>query len=147
MLVCRNDQTNLHPAEALEAVADEKRIYGVQFNLEADSRSLIAAEMAEEVQEPENIGLYEPGEPIVFIKTAGLHAGRPVLMVITKSQPATVSFIKMGDNAEAQKTVELPVFEAPFLTASWKLCSDGNLYGFSGSATEGFKLFRSANSL
>lgn len=145
LLICRNDQASLHPAESLEAVADEKRIYGVQFNLEADSRSLIAAEMAEEVQEPEMIGLFEPGEPIVFSKTAGLHEEKPVLMVITKSKPTTLSFVKMGEHAEVLKTVDLPLFEAPFLTAGWKLCSDGNLYGFSGSATEGFKLFRSEN--
>lgn len=147
LLICKNDQTTMHPAVTLEAAAAGNRIFGVQFNLEAESRSIIAAEIADEVQEPEMLGLYEAGEQILYIKTAGTIADRPVIMVITRSSPAQISFIKLGDQAMPEKKLSLPVYDAPFLPASWKLCSDGNLYGFSGSATDGFKVYRAENTL
>ena len=145
LLICKNDQTVQHPAVALEPACDGQRLFGVQYNLEADSRGIIAAELADELQEPEMIGLYEPGEPIVFIKTAGIHANRLVVQVVTRSNPEILNFAKLGEHAEVLQSVALPVFDAPFLTASWKLCSDGKLYGFSGSATDGFTLLRSGN--
>lgn len=147
LLVCRNDKAELHPAGSLEAASAENRIYGVQYNFETESRTIIGAEISEEVQEPETIGLFEAGETIIFSKLAGVIGNRPVLMVITKSSPDTVSFLKLGDNAAVEKKVTLPVLDAPFLTTSWKLCSDGQLYGFSGTASEGFRLFRAENSL
>lgn len=147
LLICKNGQTTMHPAVALEAAASENRIFGVQFNLENDSRSIIAAEIADEVQEPEMLGLYEAGEEIIYIKTAGTVGNRPVLMVSRRSNPAVLDFIKLGDQATPEKTVSLPVFDAPFLPASWKLCSDGRFYGFSGSVSEGFKVYRAENAL
>lgn len=143
LMIYKNDKAVMHPAVALEPVTDGKRIFGVQYNLEKDSRSIIAAEIADELQEPEMLGLYEAGETIVFIKTAGINADKPVIMLVTASQPAVLKFIRLGEAASPEKTVTLPLFETSFLPASWKLCSDGNLYGFAGTASDGFKLLKS----
>lgn len=147
LMICKNDLVALHPAAALEAVATENRLFGVQFNYEPDSRTIISAELADEVQEPETIGLYEAGETIVFSKMAGVFDKKPVLMVVTKSNPEFISFVKLGENAAVENKIQLPVYDCPFLTSSWKLCSDGNLYGFNGTASEGFKIYRSEHNL
>ncbi len=143
LLIWKKGTANLHPATALEAAAAANRIFGVQFDFIADLRSVIAAEIADEVQEPEMFGLYEAGEPVIFIKTAGTHGLQPVIMFVTRSSPGEIHFVKLGENASPQKRISLPVLDGPYLTASWKLCSDGRLYGLHGSATDGFKVYRS----
>ena len=143
LLVWKKGSASLHPATALEAAASSSRLFGIQYDFAADSRSIIAAEIADEVQEPEMLGLYEAGEQILFSKTAGTHGSQPVIMLVTRSGPGEIHFIKLGENASVKKRISLPIFDGPYLTASWKLCSDGKLYGFQGSANEGFKIYRS----
>lgn len=145
--VCKDEKAALHPAASLEAIGTGKRLFGVQFNLENDSRTVISAELSDEVQEPETLGLYEAGEKILFCKMAGIVDEKPVIMTITQSAPATIKFIKFGDNFGLEKQLELEVLDGPFLHTNWKLCSDGNLYGFAGNASEGFKIYRSEHHL
>ena len=139
--ICRNGKADLHPATALEAVGDSKTLYGMQYNFDTESRTIISAELAEQPQEPETIALFEAGSNIVYSKMAGLLNNRPMFMVVTASNPGVLSFYTL-DEQQPTKKVELPIFEAPFLTSNWKLCSDGNLYGFEGTASEGFKIHR-----
>ncbi|KAF1079653.1 MAG: hypothetical protein GQF41_3968 [Candidatus Rifleibacterium amylolyticum] len=138
----RNGKAELHPAISLEAVSDGKTIYGLQYNFEEGSRTIVSAELAEQPQEPETVTLFEAGDSIVFSKMAGLINQRPAFMVVTKSKPAFLSLYSLDQQQQPKKHAELPVLEAPFLTSSWKLCSDGRFYGFEGTATGGFKILR-----
>lgn len=140
--ICRNGKADLHPATALEAVGDSKTLYGLQYNLDAESRTIISAELAEQPQEPETIALFEAGANIVYSKMAGLLNNRPMFMVVTTSNPGVLSFYTLDEQQQPTKQVDLPIFEAPFLASNWKLCSDGHLYGFEGIASEGFKIHR-----
>jgi len=143
----RNAKAELHPAVSLEAVGDSKKIYGLQYNFEAGSRTIVSAELAEQPQEPETITLFEAGDNIVFSKMAGLINQRPAFMVVTQSKPAFLSLYSLDQQQQPKKRAELPVLEAPFLTSSWKLCSDNHLYGFEGTATGGFRILRYDNKL
>ena len=140
--IVRNGKAELHPAVSLEAVGNDKTLYGLQYNFEAGSRTIVSAELAEQPQEPETIALFEAGDNIVFGKMAGLLNQRPAFMVVTQSKPAFLTLYSLDQQQQPQKRAELPVLEAPFLTISWKLCSDGRLYGFEGTATGGFKIHR-----
>ncbi len=140
--IVRNGKAELHPAVSLEAVGDNKTLYGLQYNFEASSRTIVSAELAEQPQEPETIALFEAGDNIVFSKMAGLLNQRPAFMVVTQSKPAFLSLYSLDQQQQPQKRAELPVLEAPFLTSNWKICSDGRLYGFEGTATGGFRILR-----
>jgi len=147
ILIKRKEQIYQHPATALEAVGTINRLYGVQYNFEDDSRAIISAEFTDEMQEPELISLYEAEEKIVFSKTAGIKNEKPVIMIIKASQPNILSFIQIDTEREKPVQIDLPLFDAPFLQPSaWKLCSDGNIYGFSGDAEKGFKFYKAEKS-
>jgi len=140
--IVRNGKADLHPAVSLEAVGDGKTVYGLQYNFEAGSRTIVSAELAEQPQEPETLTLFEAGDNIVFSKMAGLINQRPAFMVVTQSKPNFLSLYALDQQQQPKKRAELPILEAPFLTSNWKLCSDGHLYGFEGTATGGFKIHR-----
>jgi hypothetical protein len=144
--ISKNDKPYLHPAVALEAAGTAERLFGLQFNFEEDTRTVISAELADEIQEPDVYAVYEAGEKIIFSKTAGMHNGKPVIMVVTNSQPDLLKFVIVSKE-EAISKVELKMLEGPYLISSWKLCSDGNIYGFSGDAKDGFKFFQAQKGL
>jgi len=147
VLIKRKEQIYHHPAAALEAAGTVNRLYGLQFDLEENSRTVISAEFADEIQEPEVLTLYEAEEKIVFSKTAGIINDRPVIMVIKASQPTVLSFVQINPMMEKAAQIDLPVFDAPVLNPSaWKLCSDGNIYGFSAHAENGFKFYKAEKS-
>lgn len=144
--ISKDDKPYLHPAVALEAAGNINRIYGVQYNAAEDSRTIISAELADEIQEPEVLAVYEPEDKIIFCKTAGMKDEKPVLMVVTNSQPEVLKFVTITKE-QAVTRVELKMLDGPFLTTSWKLCSDGNIYGFAGDAEKGFKVYKAEKSL
>ncbi len=138
------DKVYMHPAVALEAVSDGKHLYGVQYSFEAESRSIIAAEISQELQEPDVLTVYDAGEEIIFSKLAGMVKQTLVLSIIKRSKPETISFIGFEKKIEKKATIDLKILEGPFLpTTSWKLCSDNSIYGFYGTASEGFRLYKS----
>ena len=68
-------------------------------------------------------------------------------MVIKASQPTVLSFVQINPMMEKAAQIDLPVFDAPVLNPSaWKLCSDGNIYGFSAHAENGFKFYKAEKS-
>ncbi len=140
--IVRNGKAELHPAISLEAVSDGKTLYGLQYNFEAGSRTIVSAELSEQPQEPETLALFEAGDNIVFSKMAGLIDQRPAFMVVTQSKPNFLCLYALDQQLQPQKRADLPILEAPFLTSNWKLCSDGRLYGFEGTATGGFRIVR-----
>ncbi|MBU1106887.1 MAG: hypothetical protein KKB51_09495 [Candidatus Riflebacteria bacterium] len=140
--ICRKGVAELHPAAALEAAGSNKSLYGLQYNLEAESRSIIKAEFAEQHQEPETLALFEAGESIVYCKIVGMLKDQPMFMIVTQSKPGIMIFYALDAALQSVKKAELPIFDAPFLTSNWKLCSDGRLYGFEGHAKDGFKVHR-----
>lgn len=147
ILIKRKGNIYHHPAAALEAAGTINRLYGLQYDLEEDSRTIISAEFADEIQEPEVLSLFEAEEKIVFSKTAGIINDRPVIMVIKASQPTVLSFIHINPEKEKPAKIDLPVLDAPILSpAAWKLCSDGNIYGFSADAEKGFKFYKAEKS-
>lgn len=144
--ISKNDKPYLHPAAALEAIGHGNRIFGLQFNFAADSRTIISAELADEIQEPDVFTVYEPADKIVFSKTAGMKGDKPVIMIVTSLKPQILQFITLS-NEGPTGTIELNLLEGPFLPSSWKICSDGNIYGFAGDAKEGFKFFKAEKNL
>lgn len=147
VLIKRKEMIYQHPALALEAAGTINRLFGVQYNLEDDSRTIIGAEFAEEIQEPEVIALYEAEEKIIFSKTAGVKSEKPVIMVIKASQPTVLNFILIDTAKEKPVQIDLPIFDSPPLQPSgWKLCSNGEIYGFSADAEKGFKFFKAEKS-
>lgn len=144
--LCRAGQASLHPASSLEAVGDTSAIYGLQYDLDPASRTIVKAELATQPQEPETIALFEAGDNIVYSKTAGLLGDRPVFIFVTQARSQFINIYLLTDG-QMHKRAELPVFDAPFLPTAWKLCSDGKFYGFAGNAREGFKLYRYAGRL
>ncbi|PKL43323.1 MAG: hypothetical protein CVV42_20280 [Candidatus Riflebacteria bacterium HGW-Riflebacteria-2] len=140
--IVRDGKAELHPAISLEAVGDSKTVYGLQYNFEAGSRTIVSAELATQPQEPETIALFEAGDNIVFCKMAGMLGKRPAFMIVTQAKPEVLAIYQLNPQQQPLKRAELPVFEAPFLTSSWKLCSDGRFYAFEGTATGGFKIHR-----
>ncbi len=139
--IIRDGKAELHPAASLEAVGDIKTVYGLQYNFEAGSRTIVSAELAAQPQEPETIALFEAGDNIVYSKMVGLIGQQPAFMVVTQSRPEVFMLYSLNQQ-QPQKRAELPIFEAPFLTSSWKLCSDGRFYGFEGTASGGFRILR-----
>lgn len=140
--ISRDGKAELHPAATLEAAGDGKTIYGLQYNFEAESRSIVSAELSAQHQEPETLALFEAGENIVYSKMAGLLSGRPAFLVVTQAKPQIMNLYILDQQQQTVKKAELPILEAPFLTSNWKLCSDNNFYGFEGTASAGFRIMR-----
>ncbi len=145
--ICRSDKVYQHPATALEAAGDSNSIFGLQYSFVDDSRMVIRAELADEVQEPDVFAVYEAGEKIIFSKTAGSKNGNPVIMTVVNSAPKTLKLIAYSAANQIGGTIELPVLDGPFLHGSWKICSDGNIYGFAGDANNGFSFLKSTKNL
>ncbi len=135
-----NEVPRLHPAVALQACGDANAVYGLQKDLLSENLQVIRAEISKEFQEPEVVNIVEISIRKVFARLAGMVGNSPVLATVAADQPDTIQFQRMDGQGQ---TVSLPVLEGPYLISSWKICSDGQFYGFSGTASEGFKIFLS----
>lgn len=134
-----------HPATALEACGRNAEIYGLQKNFDSDTRTIIKAELSKEVQEPEIVTSLdlEPETRLVFSKMAGMVGDKPLVMSISNTSSDVLDFRKIDLTQKTFQKISLPIMDGPYLLTSWKLCSNGELYGFAGNASEGFKIFRS----
>lgn len=139
-----SEKSYLHPATSLEACGKGSSIYGLQKNFDSENRSLIQAQLAEKIQEPEVVTTLEfsAESRIIFAKLAGMKGNDPVAMTINAESPDKILFTRIKTNASPQEMASLPIFDGPYLLSSWKLCSDGNFYGFEGTASEGFKIYQ-----
>lgn len=143
----KGDKSWIHPAAALEAIGNTGHIYGLEYNIVDQSRSVIKTELATQDQEPEFLLLFEIDERIVFNKLAGLIGEDPVIMVVTHDSPSDISFKRLDTRGNIKKTITLPTLHSPWFAAgSWRLASDGHLYGFEGCYKRGFRLLKSAKS-
>lgn len=136
----KGDKSTLHPAVALQACGNQNAVYGLQKDLLGENLQIIKAEISKEAQEPEVIHLIENETRTVFARLAGLIGNDPVIITVSENDPVNLKFTRVG--AE-NKSISLPALDGPYLISSWKLCSDGSLYGFSGHASEGFKFIKS----
>ncbi|GAB4282579.1 MAG: hypothetical protein Kow0029_28210 [Candidatus Rifleibacteriota bacterium] len=138
-----NGNAVMHPADALEAVGNKSFIYGMQKNLGSESYLVMKAELSKELQEPEAVlNLDQPeGKRVVFAKLAGMIDETPVVMMSYSSEPDSLVFFKVDTDPAHRNSISLKILDGPYLPASWKLCSDGKLYGFEGNAKDGFKIY------
>lgn len=136
----KGDKATMHPAIALQACGNQNAVFGLQKDLLGENFQIIKAEISKEAQEPEVISLIENENRTVFARLAGLIDNDPVIITVSENDPANLKFSLIG--AE-NKSISLPALDGPYLISSWKLCSDGSLYGFSGHASEGFKIIKS----
>ena len=144
--VVKEEVATKHHAASLEACGDSNFAYGLQLDLISQNRQIIKAELSEKMQEPEMVtGLeFEPGTRIVFSKMAGVINNNPVAMIIKARSASKLDFLCFNSEKRTFSSISLPVLPGPYLLSSWKLCSDGKLYGFKGDAEKGFK-FLAAN--
>jgi hypothetical protein len=142
--VIENEKAYRHPAVALEAAGQNRKIYGLQMNFDSEARTIIAASLEKQLQEPEVVANISPRENsrFIFSKMAGLIKNDPVVICIDANSPDSITFSRLNQQTGSFSQLSLPVLDGPHLISSWKLCSDGQIYGFKGTASEGFKLFR-----
>ncbi|MGM0599492.1 MAG: hypothetical protein ACQETH_06700 [Candidatus Rifleibacteriota bacterium] len=140
--VVKNEQATKHHATSLEACGISNLAYGMQLDLISQNRQIIKAELSEKMQEPEMVtGLeFEPDTRVVFSKMAGMVNENPVAMIIKANAASKMEFLCFNNAKRTFSSISLPVLPAPYLLSSWKLCSDGKLYGFKGDAKKGFKV-------
>jgi len=135
-----NDKPRLHPAVALQACGNAEAVFGLQKDLLSENLQIIRAEISKEFQEPEVTNIVEVSVRKVFARLVGMFGNSPILATVAADQPEKIEFQRLDDPG---LTISLPVLEGPYLMSSWKLCSDGQFYGFSGTASAGFQIIRS----
>ncbi len=143
--IIENGKAQKHPAVALEACATGDAVYGLQQNFDSEARSIIRAPLAKTLQEPDVIANLEaePGNRFIFSKMAGMIKNNPVTMSINGNTPMQLDFNRLNNSEGTFSKISLPLLEGPYLLSSWKLCSNGEFYGFYGTASEGYKIYHS----
>lgn len=132
-----------HPAQALEPVGDRNLIFGTQYGLAQDSRSIIQVNpIALEAVEPELFAVYTvPERKIVFSRLIGTDKGKPVMCLVFADDPSRYEVIRFDEKGVPELKTFLEIFDTPYLASPWIIGEDGSFYGFKADL-HGFSIVR-----
>lgn len=123
-------KAELHPAGALEPVGTAETLYGTLYDFDAKSRAIIRAGWTGETSEPNLFARYavSDDDTIVFSRLLGMADGFPVLMLVTRSEPAVYLIVKFDKDGKPVAEIRIPIYAGSHLPAAWIQGDDGFLY-------------------
>ncbi|NLI75702.1 MAG: hypothetical protein GX442_04580 [Candidatus Riflebacteria bacterium] len=138
----RNGEPGRHPAEVMEPVGTAEHVFGIVYDLDESSRSIVRSGWTEQESEPGMFALLKfPKERIAFSRLLGLQDGNPWVMMVMASNPGQYRVFRLDGDGKVVREARLPVLTGAWLPAWWVAGPCPVVYGFR-SDPQGFSILR-----